>query len=82
MMIPFLHRSLLALLHLVLAIYIWRDAKTRNDTLLFSIPVWVWGLMGLSLGVGGLVIYWLANCSRWVKGQTIEGGEQVTDQAF
>ncbi len=58
-------------LHITLAYFIWCDAKKRNE-LLFDIPAWTWGLMGLVTGIIGIFIYWLANCCKAIKSQTIK----------
>ena len=60
----------LSVIHIALCICIWRDAG-RRDSLLLGIPAWVWGLIGLTLGILGLAAHWLANCSRFVRDQTI-----------
>jgi hypothetical protein len=68
--IPLFVWPCLLTIHVALGFFIWRDARTRND-LLLSIPDWVWGLIGLTGGVIGLLIHWLANCSKFVKNQTV-----------
>jgi hypothetical protein len=40
--------------------------------LLLNIPAWVWGLAALTTGFLGLALHWLANCSRFVKEQTVK----------
>ena len=55
---------------LVLGYYVFRDAQKR-DELLFNIPPWAWGLSAAATNVMGLVLYWLANCARFVQTQTI-----------
>ena len=66
--------ALLAIVHLGLGYYIGIHARAM-DSLFLDIPPWVWGMMGVSMGVPGVAIYWLANCSRFVGECTVAGYE-------
>ena len=68
-LVPLVFWASLAAVHIAIAISVWRDAKQRPD-LLFGIPPWTWGLMGLATGAVGLIVHWLANCCQFVKNQT------------
>jgi len=57
-------------IHIALGFFVWRDARARSD-LLLGIPPWVWGLIGLTAGLLGLAVHWLANCSSTVRKRTI-----------
>ena len=60
----------LLVIHIASAIYILEDAH-RRDGLFLEIPAWIWGVMGGVTGMFGLAFYWLANCSRFVRDQTL-----------
>lgn len=48
------------LLHLALALAVWRDARGRPTVLL---PGWLWAAATLLLGLPGLALYWVAHHS-------------------
>lgn len=50
------------LLHLALALAVWRDARRRSTSLL---PAWLWAAATLLTGVPGLALYWVAHHSPW-----------------
>ena len=68
-------------LHITLGFFIWRDARKRDD-LLFDIPAWTWGLMGLVTGIVGLSIHWLANRCKAIKTQTIKPIETQSPEPY
>jgi hypothetical protein len=51
---------LVPLLHLALALAVWRDARGRPAVLL---PAWLWAAATLLLGLPGLAFYWVAHHS-------------------
>lgn len=74
---PLLYWLLLATTHIVIGSYVRRDAIQRTR-LLLDIPPWAWGLIGLTGGVLGLTVYWLANCCQFVRNQTITIDDTTT----
>ena len=69
-------RFFLALvLVIVIAYFVFQDAKKRKE-LLFNIPPWCWALFILSTSGAGIVVYWLANCSTFIKKATIGTKEE------
>lgn len=48
------------LLHLALALAVWRDARGRATVLL---PAWLWAAATLLLGLSGAALYWVAHHS-------------------
>lgn len=48
------------LLHLALALAVWRDAHGRSTVLL---PAWLWAAATLLLGLSGAALYWVAHHS-------------------
>jgi len=59
----------LAIVHIIFAVYVLQDGQ-RRPRLQFDTPAWLWALLVLVTGILGAVIYWLANCARFVRNQT------------
>jgi len=68
--LPGIKLVLLVAIHITFAVYILQDA-TRRDRLLFDTPPWLWALVVLFAGLIGAAVYWLANCARFVRSQTL-----------
>jgi len=56
------------------AFYVLRDAQKRK-LLLFDVPPLVWALLVLGTSVIGVIFYWLANCARFVRDQTLRADQ-------
>jgi hypothetical protein len=58
------------LVTVLFAFYVLRDAQKRKN-FLFGVPALVWALLVLGTSIIGVVFYWLANCARFVRDQTL-----------
>ncbi len=74
-----LANALRVIVHVGLAFYVVRDARTRPQ-LLFGTPAWFWGAIVLLSGVWGALAYWVANCSTFVQEHTVAAGHRGSAQ--